>query len=544
MVLVVLGVAVVPDWEFSGVLWGYGVGLTVLDERSLIERTLADSFADASVLWESPDIPVCWEAPREEHREEREWVRTAIEETWEAASALRFRGWEACEKFSDGVRIHVEDAGPHVKGLGRELKGRHKGVLLNFSFDNFRGDCSETETSRALCIRLIAVHQFGHVLGFAHEHNPSDSCQECIEDEQGNLEDLRIGPWDRDSVMNYCRSTIESTGALSEVDKRGVRLLYGTNPALSRSIFGTCAGERSQGWQSDCESPVTWWTGFGDQCACRGKLYEDVRTGDRFCVVESGAKWQEVSAGLEFCRDFSVDVSRFPALSNYKLVSETFRKLYGVCDRYRREGRWEGSCDSPAVDDPELFVGDCTCEGDILRHRESGLYQCEHLGEACGGEILRLTPAEFSHDLEECYVHPDGRDYRGEVSMVDFPGDLLGIEGATCLAWTHPRVVELLKEEHGILEGDFEGLGLGGHNRCRNPLAGYYPRPWCYLEALEGPSYLFCDVPPPSGACLGEGDYRCAPNPCYNGGRCDVEGEGYVCSCPEGFKGRHCETGL
>lgn len=552
MVLVVLGVTVVPDWEFSGSLLGYGAGgkrasggcagPVTLDERSLIGRTRSSLFAHTGVLWESPHIPVCWEKLSEEHREERGWVRTALVDTWEAASAVRFTGWEECEESSDGVRIHVEDAGPHVKALGRRIKGRKKGMSLNFTFENFRNACAETEAARALCVRLIAIHEFGHVLGFAHEHNRSDSNEKCTEDEQGSMGNLTIGPWDWASVMNYCNPMKENAGVLSEVDKRGVRQLYGSNPLLSRAIFDACSAERSQGWQTDCDAPVTWSERFGESCACGGKLYEDTRTGDRFCVTESGGGCEEVTFNLEFCSDSSVDVSRFPALSNYRLVSDTFRELYGVCDRYRRLERWGGSCDSPAVDHPGLFVGDCTCEGEILRHRESGLYQCEHLGEACGGEILRLDPAEFTHDVQECYIHPDGRDYRGVVNGVDFPYDLLDAEEATCLPWTHPWVVKMLKAQHGISQEDVEGLGLGEHNRCRNPLPGYYPRPWCYIKPLQYWSYSYCDVPPPSAACFSEQDYHCAPNPCYNGGVCEVDGEGYVCTCPEGFKGRHCET--
>ena len=34
----------------------------------------------------------------------------------------------------------------------------------------------------------------------------------------------------------------------------------------------------------------------------------------------------------------------------------------------------------------------------------------------------------------------------------------------------------------------------------------------------------------------------CSPNPCYNGGTCNVEHGKVVCSCPKGYNGTHCET--
>ena len=35
----------------------------------------------------------------------------------------------------------------------------------------------------------------------------------------------------------------------------------------------------------------------------------------------------------------------------------------------------------------------------------------------------------------------------------------------------------------------------------------------------------------------------CAQSPCKNGGTCKDTGTGYVCKCPPGFEGVHCETG-
>lgn len=36
---------------------------------------------------------------------------------------------------------------------------------------------------------------------------------------------------------------------------------------------------------------------------------------------------------------------------------------------------------------------------------------------------------------------------------------------------------------------------------------------------------------------------HCDPNPCFHGGTCQIinGGVGYMCSCPEGYKGQMCE---
>lgn len=33
----------------------------------------------------------------------------------------------------------------------------------------------------------------------------------------------------------------------------------------------------------------------------------------------------------------------------------------------------------------------------------------------------------------------------------------------------------------------------------------------------------------------------CHPNPCYNGGSCDENNSGFVCICPETYKGALCK---
>ncbi|RKZ75313.1 MAG: hypothetical protein DRQ57_07865 [Gammaproteobacteria bacterium] len=68
-----------------------------------------------SSKWSSNTIPVCWENPSSANAEGRKWTREAIKETWEGHSSLEFMGWSQCHNRSMGIRILIDDDGPHTK---------------------------------------------------------------------------------------------------------------------------------------------------------------------------------------------------------------------------------------------------------------------------------------------------------------------------------------------------------------------------------------------------------------------------------------------
>jgi hypothetical protein len=235
------------------VLGSCGCGVEVGEE--VVAQESEELFADVNLLaMPSGDssttrITFCWQNSARSYSSDRAAVEAVVDDQWHANSNINFtwqRSWDTGGCSVGAIPVRNIDVVPNASPLSMEFNFIDQGTYSNTK--NCNGGWP-------LCRDSVAVHEVGHVLGFAHEHQGvSIGCGPAETSGTSITGDLRLGVPDADSVMGNCNT---GTSDLSAGDIRGLQAVYGGGGAIQGFNLVVIRATNKQYWKQEGSGSAT-----------------------------------------------------------------------------------------------------------------------------------------------------------------------------------------------------------------------------------------------------------------------------------------------